>query len=1321
MKPTYIELAPSQIPEWYAYQLDAISPVYNISFNHYFFKNMNGELFVKTWQTIINRHEVFRVRFDFLNGKPVQTLTPPIILDPAAVIIDNTHVSEHDLHIQQNAHAKFYGNAPFDFETGPLFRLHLILYKNNESQLIFTVHHIIWDETSTMNLISEFIEIYNALSDNRAPNLPSLPCQYFNYVERVNTQLASGQWQHHEHYWLKQFGTVPPALELPLDFPRPAIQTYNGESIERWLPRTLVREVSQFLPQHNATLFMLLLTLFNIYFYRITGQNDIVLGCPIAGRDDPDLKSLLGCFATPLPIRCQLNREYTFIELLQQIRTTVLDAFEHRKYPCTKLIEKLVHQKDYSRPKLFSIMAGIQNDKTAFLDIPLRECQMYNKDVYRVEAHGARFDLAIGLDPLGSDVKLFCTYNTALFHPKTVNVFLDGITCLLGELLNNPLGKLYQFPLMPKEQYQLVLNKFNPPSQLWPSCQNIHELFEQQVAKTPKAIAVQCGQDTFDFQIVNQRANQLSHYLLKCGVQLGEAIALIFEPSIEMIIALLAVLKTGAGYVPITPSTPNMRKKDTLTLTKARYILTLSPFLDDIGTSEHAVITLDLFKDEIEQCQRENPNLEIPEHALAYVMHSSGTTNRPKTIPILHAGVINLLNSTQAQYHATEKDKILLTTVFTFDASILEIFWPLCFGAQLIIPQLSHFTPSSILKVLADEAITIMQTVPTFLDGLCEELEKNQLILSNIRLIICGGASLTRALRDRCQHQFPGKLVNHYGPTEVTVDATSFNCNETFIGDIVPIGKPIANVTVLILDEHSNPSPIGIPGEIYVASPGLSPGYWNNPFDNEQKFLTKTFQDRTYRLYKTGDLGKFDENGIIYFCGRQDKQIKINGNRVELEEIEQALQRHSLISKAAVQFHTGADSENQLIAFIEKKHTHRFSSRGEIYYQYTLGQRPHLIHKMKHIHLETWPKYFAGSPFIKTYWTRVWHEFPDYQFCLLNEKDEIAAVCNGIPLYWDGAKQNMPSGWDEGIELAFNQVQKGIQPNTLLGLTGVVDSASRNKGISPLIVQAFRTLAKMHGLTRFLGPVRPIGMLAHNCQDFKQWAESVDEKDEPLDHWLRTHKRLGAKVMGLAPYSQLVEGTLDDWEEWTGHRFAQSGAFQLPDTLQPIQVNITQNKASYYDPSIWVMHDELLHDKSERDAYLSIADLKAFLSEILPVYMLPHRYHILPEVTLLESGKINEMVLRAHAVPENRTPLQPQNEIQRFLKEIFQETLGLNSIGIEDDFFLLGGQSLQMLHLLEKILRQYDVKLSIKEFYRNPTIYQLDKHISSKVKEDCVC
>lgn len=1304
MKPaTLHDLAPSQIPEWFAYQLAPQSAVYNVSFNHFFLSHVDRQAFLGAWQQLLDRHDVFRLRMTYAEGRPKQYLGERQVLDPATLFIERGDLSAEQISAEQAQLARSFALAPFDFAREVLYRLHLVAYPHDEYQLIFTVHHIIWDETSTLNLIREFAALYGALQQGLPPILVPFHTRFLDYAARSNAALRSGELEVHRQYWLRQFAQLPPPLALPTDRPRPALQTYNGNSVTTWLPRALVRDLNGFCIQHNCTLFMLLLATLNLYFYRTCNQDDLVLGCPLAGREAADQASL-GCFAVPLPIRCRISPGMRFSALLRQISATVLDAFEHARYPCVNMIEQLEHGKDLSRPKLFSVMAGVQNNKSECIRIELGQGELYAKDVFAAENHGARFDLAIGLDPLGSDIKCFCTYNSDLFDGDSIERLLDSLHHLLHAVTREPDGLLEDFALLSPDTASQLATGLNPSVTLPVGDATVLDLIDAQCRQSPDAPAL-AG---LSYARLAEDVDRLALALAEVGVQGGDHVGVLLQAGVGSVIALLATFRLGAVYVPLHEGWPSARLaavaeqvgfsavvSDRALAAVAQPLCSLTLLLEALPALPDGVTRL---------------NSQARARSLAYVVFTSGSSGQPKGIPIEHAGLHSLLLATQARYLLAPDERMLFWTACSFDASLLDMLWPLSVGAQCVPwPHGLARTADNALHVIERERISVLQIVPTLLDALVEALQRRGQRPPSLRLIICGAAPLSRRLAERATAAFACQLVNHYGPTEATVDATWFDCAEPYSGERVPIGRPLPQVRAYILDRHDQLLPPGIPGQLCLASPGLSPGYWRAPALSQQAFFDKVLVpgEPALRLYRTGDIARLDADGRLHCLGRLDKQVKLRGNRVELGDIEAALCEHPAVARAAVLLeHDDQGERLRAVVELRANHVQTLEAHGQTLRQFSIAQRPALRQSMNLIHHATWPRFFAGSQVMMRHWEDLYRLFAHYQFCLVDAQDNVACIANGIPLYWNGEDHSVPAGWDAAVLLALRQYADGVVPNTLLGLAGIVAEAYQGQGLAPTLALGFRALAGQHGLEHFLGPVRPVGM--PEGISVERWATLRDEQHAPLDFWLRVHVRLGARELGVAPLSQKIEGSLAQWQDWTGVRFDRNGAWQVADTLQAVLVDLDADRAVYFDPSIWVAHSGLKRPPGHLPAVCDPSVLRQFLGERLPAYLLPDELVIVGELPLTENGKPDTRRLEGQP-RQAQAPLSPAvTPLQQHLLQLWEHSLQRDGFGIDDDFFLLGGQSLKLIEMLAKVEYSYGHKVRLQDFYRQPTVRHLE-------------
>jgi len=608
--------------------------------------------------------------------------------------------------------------------------------------------------------------------------------------------------------------------------------------------------------------------------------------------------------------------------------------------------------------------------------------------------------------------------------------------------------------------------------------------------------------------------------------------------------------------------------------------------------------------------------------------------------------------------------------------------------------------------------ITLFQCVPLMLSALVDTLRDGRMPEPPaLRQVICGGAFLTKDLLERFRSTFPCALANHYGPTEVTVDAASFACEGTVLGDIVPLGRPLSNTRVYVLDPHLRVLPFGVVGEIFIASPGLARGYLGDAARTAERFLPDPFAGELGgRMYRTGDLGRLGQHGNVEFVGRVDKQVKVQGNRVELEEIESHLGAHPAIGRAAVRLCREADGSDALLAYVEllPRLTHFAEVEGEPLRLFTLAQRPDLRPAMEIVHLGAWPDYFAGDCTLRQYWPRLWSEFPRHQFALVGTRDNVVAVGNAIPIFWDGTVEGLPRGWDGGLELGFRQAEEGVEPNTLLILTGVVDGSAKGKGLSVPTLRGFQTLARGLGLGRAIVPARPTGKANAKDIGFIEWCERKRPDGQREDDWLRAHERIGGRLLRYDLESQSIVATLADWERWAGRTFEASGHYALAGTLADVAIDVEEGKGRYFDPSAWYEH-QLAEPGWE---HVDAGSLRQYLRARVPEYMIPAHIGILPELPLLPTGKVDEKAIAELPRGLERAFVPPQGPVQEKLATIWRSVLQMDqdgAVGATDDFFDLGGHSIRAVQLLARIEEEFGVKITLRALFLDRTLLGLER------------
>jgi amino acid adenylation domain-containing protein len=1314
-----VPLAPAQIAVWYAWALAPDSIVYNVNYGGLFLVgDLHIDDFIAAWQTFVDRHDAFRIRFGLREGRPVQYLGEAIRLTPDDILLDLRGRAHAEREALIERLEREHANTLFDLARGPLLRLTVVDYGEGQYQVMFVTHHIIWDEQSLMNLYAEISELYNARREKRRPHLPELRLTYLDYARWMNDCLDAGEFEMHRRYWLAQYQDLPPALDLPTDFPRPPIITYNGDWVFSWLPRETARSLDAFLARRNVSLFMFMLAVIDLWLYRFTGQDDIVIGCPIAGRPHEDFEPLIGLFATPMPIRARMFPDMLFTDLLAQVARRSVEAFEHYTYPASKLIEELQLAKDLSRPRLFSIMYGVQNDKTEAIGrlelVGVRPDRTRGTGDDGIARLGARFDLNFIIDRWSSDVCVNCIYNTDLYRKETVTRLVKSISELIDTVLAEPEWALCDYRLGGASlQFD---PSFNRTTVAYDAEATIFDLFARQAARDPSQPALEeADGPVVTYGALLRMVYGFARRIEAAGVVRNDRVILMLTPSVEMIVSMLAVLATGACYVPIALDTPPERISRIVERTGARHSVA-GARLEVLAALGLRVIAIEDAASAQEADLVWTPPCGDP-NSLAYIIYTSGSTGVPKAIPIRHRGIVSMFAATTALHRITTADRVLFTMPYTFDASVMDIFWPLTSGATVVIPDsCGPYPPAALGGMLVSLSITWVQCVPIVLEALAEARLAGAFEMPRaLRGLVCGGDTLSRRTRDLARAAFPVPLFNHYGPTEVTVDATAFDCSLDFDGEITPIGRPLANVEVFILDDRQAPVPPMVVGEIYVASQGLAEGYLGEDELTQASFVELNPGDGIVRrLYRTGDLGSFALDGTIAFRGRRDRQVKVRGYRVDLEEVTQTLLQHDAVAAACVSHVRQNDSvDDALAAYIElKARINRFEIGNRPYRLFTLAQRPDLGNTMRAVYSDGWPAYFAGETAMRPLWQRIFSEAPTLQLALVAEDGRFAAAANAVSLRWNGRIETLPAGWTEGLRLALDQSTESGTPNTLMLLAVAVAYEFRGRGLSLGMLEVSKVAAAGLGFERILVAVRPSDKAQHPEVSFADWCELRRGDSQLVDSWLRTHERAGGRMLAICPRSQRIEGTCSDWERWTGWRAEKSGTAAIPYTLQPAEIDIERDSIAYYDPAAWFEHTPSPGGRT-RWHHVDKDELRAFFAARLPHYMVPDRYRFVERMPLTGNGTIDEHALRLLQGFGGRDPVAPQSDLERRIAALWASILRTKSIGVTDDFFECGGHSLKAVQLLAAIEAACARRIPLAQFYNDPTIRGLSRLLTA--------
>ena len=882
---------------WFLDQLEPDSPTYNFPIAVRLTGSLNITALEQSLGEIVRRHEVLRTTFDAVAGQPVQIINPWPVRDgparwPIPVVDLGQGPSVGDNQggtISPETVAREEAQRPFDLTQGPLLRARLLRLQATEHILLLTLHHIVFDGWSQDIFFQELGLLYEAFAAGKVSPLPELPIQYADFAQWQRQWLQGEVLETQLAYWRKQLSGKLPILQLPTDRPRPSVQTFSGATYTLSLPKRLTEALKALSDREGVTLFMTLLATFKTLLYRYTGQADILVGMPIANRTRSEIERLIGFFVNTLVLRTDLSGNPTYRELLGRVRETALGAYAHQDLPFERLVETLQPERTLSHQPIFQVMFALHTtpgETPALPELALSPVE--------VESGIAQFELSLFLEENERGLRASWEYNTDLFDETTITRMMGHWQTLLSSIIANPEQRLAELPLLTDAERQQMLLTWNETQLDYYEDLCFHQLFEAQVEQTPDAIAVIFEDRQLSYGELNRRANQLAHQLRTWGVGPETLVGICLRRSPEMIVALLGVLKAGGAYVPLDPTYPPERLAFMLADSHMPVLLTQAHLLPQLPEPPAQIICLDADRQTLATQPEKNPVSLVTPDNLAYVIYTSGSTGHPKGVQIPQRALSNFLNAMRRQPGLTDRDTLLAVTTLSFDIAALELFLPLTVGARLVIVSREVASDGQqLLEQLIQTGATVMQATPATWQLLLAAGWQEAHGLK----ILCGGQALPPALAQQLLERGAG-LWNLYGPTETTIWSTIYQVEA--VEGSAPIGRPIANTELYILDARLQPVPIGVTGDLYLGGHGLARGYLNRPDLTAERFIPHPFsQTSNARLYKTGDLARYRADGNLEFLGRVDHQVKIRGFRIELGEIEATLSQHPAIREAA--------------------------------------------------------------------------------------------------------------------------------------------------------------------------------------------------------------------------------------------------------------------------------------------------------------------------------------------------------------------------------------------------------------------------------------
>jgi amino acid adenylation domain-containing protein len=893
----------SQQRLWFLDQLRPNSPEYNIPGATRLVGRLQRAALERAITTIVERHDALRTHFDVVAGTPVQVIEPPSPFELAFQDLRRVPAAERESHAMRLLRVE--AARPFDLARAPLLRATLYQLGEEEHLLLCVIHHIVSDGWSAVIFVQELGALYAAFVEGRPSPLPALPMQYADYARQQQRWAETGALARELDYWRNQLGNLGEALELPTDHPRPPVQTANGALETLAFPAELMEQIETLGRREGLTPFMILLAAFASLLARYSGQDDIVVGTPIANRTRVEVEPLIGFFANTLVLRTDLSGDPTFRELAKRVREVALGAYAHQEVPFERIVEAVHPTRDMSRAPLFQVLFALQNLPNGKLNLPGLTLEPV---VLHSGAAQTDVSLHVGRNQVGYAMAL--EYNTDLFEATTIRALGEHLVQLLEEVVRDPGQRILDIPILPESERRRLLLDWNTTGAAVPAAAGVHELVAERAACRADAVAAVFNDQALTYGELQARARTLAVRLRSLGVRPGTLVALCTERSLDMLVGLLGILNAGGAYVPLDPAYPADRLSFMLEDARCPVLVTQSHLLATLPPHGAHTVLLD---DDSRPTAHDG---DVPDKTAcaddpAYVIFTSGSTGKPKGVQIPHRALLNLLASMAREPGLGPDDVLLAVTTLSFDIAGLELFLPLMVGARIVLASReAALDPAKLAGLIVSEGVTAMQATPATWRMLSEHGWRGP---RGFR-ILCGGEALPP---DLAQTLASGEAEawNLYGPTETTIWSTVQRLTPG--SGPVPIGRPIANTRVYVLDPRGAPTPTGVPGELYIGGMGVALGYLNRPELTAERFLPDPFAgEADARMYRTGDRVRWRADGTLEYLGRLDTQVKIRGFRVELGEIEMILGRHSAVKRAVAHVLPDSSGTNRLVAYV---------------------------------------------------------------------------------------------------------------------------------------------------------------------------------------------------------------------------------------------------------------------------------------------------------------------------------------------------------------------------------------------------------------------
>ncbi len=1314
---------------WVLDQLHSHNLTQNLSCGFYIRGALAQQALQAALDELQRRHDILRTEFHSADGVPMQVVSAPAPFP--VVTIDLRHFPQQERENRLLRLRREETATPFDLTRGPGWRALLFQLTESENILLVVAHRIVCDEVSIRLLSSEVKMLYETRRSGNPLEI-TRPLQYSDVAARDAVSQDDSV-----SFWKQLLQGAPSSIDLPTDRQRQAAQDFRSENQRIWIETDLTAKARILAQNLGAPLSTTLCAIFTVLLSRYSRQDDLILGTRVSGRVGPEMDKVIGPLENLLALRIDASGDPSFSELVTRLRKGTEEAFLHQEVPFQTVLKQLNLERDMSRHPLFQIMftPPISMDAVSEGDAPVKFLEF--------ESAAEQFELSLGFATKQNRIEVSFTYNPDLFDAKTIERMCGHFQVLLLSAVENPGLNISRMPLVTEAERNQLLVEWNDTRVDYPRNKPLHKFIEEQVEKTPDALAVVYQREELSYRQLNNRANQLAHYLRKFGVGPDVLVTVCLHRSLELVTALLAILKAGGAYVPLDPEYPKDRLETMLRDANPPVVLTQSDLLSQLPNDVPNVFCFDRDWPSVALESSQNLTVTVNGKNLAYAIYTSGSTGKPKGVPNVHEGIVNRLLWMQDAYQLTGRDRVLQKTPFSFDVSVWEFFWPLMTGATLVvaIPG-GHRDSAYLVNLIAEQGITTLHFVPSMLSIFLEAegLERCRAL----RQVFASGEALPFELQQRFFERLGCELHNLYGPTEASVDVTYWACRPSTQRPIVPIGRPIANTAIYILDGNLQPVPVGVAGELHIGGVGLARGYLNRPDLTAQKFITNPFSKESgARLYKTGDLARFLSDGNIEYLGRIDHQIKLRGFRIELGEIEAVLDQHAGVRQAVVVAREDNPGDKQLVAYVLTTRKMKNAGPGS----YLLPNGMSVLHQNKGETDFLYREIFESEMYLKhgivlqhdscvfdvganigLFALYIGERCPKGRVYSFEPLPPIFETLRGNAVLCDAQIKVFPFGLsneEAEAELTY------YQGNTIMsGLKAQADAEEDVEVVKRFLRNQERgakegdvLLSQADDLLRerMRGEVYSCRLrrLSDVMQEEKVGHIDLLKVDVERAEW---DVLQGIDSGDWAKIDQVVLEVHDHISGYSGSRVAQITQFLRGHGYEVIAVEDDEMKgAGLYD--VYATR----YPKEKRKELLSVqaaslrpapelitpAALRTHLQGKLPEFMVPSKFVILDELPMTTSGKIDRRALPAPPLERGASAMvvAPRNEMETALASIFANVLGLPSVSVTDNFFDLGGHSLTAARLLSQVDHVMGRQIPLSVLFRGATVESLARLI----------